>query len=134
MNQEPTKQDMEALEAQAEKISQETGKDFSSVLQDLFNEKYVYGNRMEAKEVNSMTNERFENPLDADQTEHDRWMAAKSPEEINLLAKNLANLARSKGLSGEGSSSPSSSASSDRTQPEPFTEAELEMAKALGYL
>lgn len=47
MNQEPTKQDMEALEAQAEKIAQETGKDFSSVLQDLFNEKYVYGNQKE---------------------------------------------------------------------------------------
>lgn len=81
-----------------------------------------------------MTNERFESPLNADQAEHDRKMAAKSPEEINLLAKNLANLARSKGLSGESSSSPASSASSDRTQPEPFTETDLEMAKALGYL
>lgn len=47
MNQEPTKQEIEELEAQAEKISQETGKDYFLVLQKLYNEKYVYGNQKE---------------------------------------------------------------------------------------
>lgn len=81
-----------------------------------------------------MTNEKFESPQDAAQAEHDRWMASKSNEEISLLAKNLGNLARSKGLSGASSSTPASSASSDRKLPEPFTETDLQMAKALGYL
>jgi hypothetical protein len=47
MNQEPTKQEIEALEAKAEKISEETGKDFFLVLQELYNQQFVYGNQKE---------------------------------------------------------------------------------------
>lgn len=45
MNQEPTKQDMEEMEAQAEKISEETGKDFYLALQEICNQRYVYNQK-----------------------------------------------------------------------------------------
>lgn len=51
MNQVPTKQEIEEMEAQAEKISEATGKDFFLVYQKIYNDRFVYGIQKEAKEA-----------------------------------------------------------------------------------
>jgi hypothetical protein len=68
-----------------------------------------------------------------DQDEHDKWLLAQSSQELDLLAANLANLARSKVGNADTSSTPAPSRGSGSAEVGSFSDEDIEMAKALGF-
>ena len=72
--------------------------------------------------------------LDADQAAHDRRMAAMSDEDMNKLARNLGDLMRAKEQGSEAPATPEPKRRSGGAVVGSFTEADYEMARALGWM